>query len=82
MFHFKFTFIHPFSDRNGRTCRLLTNLILMRNGYPMIVVKMEERDKYMEALEKASIEQEYIQCITIISKAVENSLDTYLYLLG
>lgn len=32
------------------------NLILIRNGYPITAIKMEERNEYMAALEKASIE--------------------------
>lgn len=47
-FHFKFVYIHPFSDRNGRTARLLMNLILMKYGYPPAIVKAadEARLKY------------------------------------
>lgn len=51
--HYEITRIHPFDDCNGRVARLLLNLILMRTGYPPIVIKMEERRVYLEALEKA-----------------------------
>ncbi len=51
--HYEITRIHPFDDCNGRVSRLLLNLILMRSGFPPIVIKMEERREYLEALEKA-----------------------------
>lgn len=51
--HYEITRIHPFDDCNGRTARLLLNLILLRAGYPPIVIKTEERRVYLETLEKA-----------------------------
>lgn len=50
--YYEITRIHPFDDCNGRVARILLNLILMRAGYPTIVIKMEERRAYLEALEK------------------------------
>lgn len=82
MFHHKYTYIHPFIDGNGRSARLLTNLILMRNGYPICVIKIEDRDEYMSALEKASVTEDYSDLIKGIKKEVSNSLDTYLYIVG
>ncbi|MCY6354186.1 Fic family protein [Clostridium sp. ZS2-4] len=81
-FHFKFVYIHPFIDGNGRTARLLMNLILMRNGYPVTVIKNENREEYMKALEKASILNDIEDFINIVAEAVEKSLDTYLYIIG
>ncbi|WP_411681065.1 Fic family protein [Clostridium thailandense] len=81
-FHHKFTFIHPFIDGNGRCGRLLMNLILMRNGYPITVIRMEERNEYMSALEKASVENDLEDFINIIAEAVNRSLDKYIYILG
>ncbi|MBO0563414.1 Fic family protein [Clostridium botulinum] len=81
-FHHKFTFIHPFIDGNGRCGRLLMNLILMRFGYPMTVIKIQDRSEYMSALEKASVENDLTDFINIIAEAVSSSLDTYLYILG
>ena len=51
--HYELTRIHPFDDCNGRTARILLNLILMRAEYPAIVIKMEERRRYLEFLEEA-----------------------------
>lgn len=82
IFHHKYTYIHPFIDGNGRSARLLTNLILMKNGYPICVIKMEDRGEYMNALEKASVEDNYDDFIKIIEKAVDASLDNYLYIVG
>ena len=80
-FHHKFTFIHPFIDGNGRCGRLLMNLILMRCGYPITVIRMEDRNEYMNALEKASVENNLEDFIGIVAAAVNRSLDTYLYIL-
>lgn len=55
LFHFKYVYIHPFIDGNRRTARLLMNLILLRNGYPMAIIKNEDRSEYMKALEMASV---------------------------
>lgn len=51
--HYDIVCIHPFDDCNGRVARLLMNLILMRAGYPPIVIRTEERRRYLEALESA-----------------------------
>ncbi len=53
LIHYEITRIHPFDDCNGRGARLLTNLILMRSDYPPIIIKMEERRRYLEVLEIA-----------------------------
>ena len=45
--------IHPFLDGNGRTGRLLTNLILIRLGYPPAIVYKRQRTKYLAALNMA-----------------------------
>lgn len=52
--HFRLTAIHPFSDGNGRTARLLMNLLLIRGGYPPLAVRPEDRKAYLDALENAS----------------------------
>ncbi len=45
-FHLDYVLIHPFYDGNGRTARILTNLILISFGYPPFWVKTNERDIY------------------------------------
>ena len=51
--HCRFEQIHPFLDGNGRTGRLLLNLILVRLGYPPAIVYKRERSRYLNALQKA-----------------------------
>lgn len=52
-FHSRFEQIHPFLDGNGRTGRLLLNLILIRCGYPPVIIYKRDREKYLRALQKA-----------------------------
>lgn len=51
--HNDFEQVHPFIDGNGRTGRLLLNLILVRLGYPPIVVMKRQRDTYLSAMQRA-----------------------------
>lgn len=81
MFHFKFVYIHPFRDGNGRTARLLMNLILMQYGYPPVVIKVTDRVRYIEALEKASITGEIEDLLQLIIEYVEQSFKKYFLLL-
>ncbi len=52
-FHHMFVLIHPFDDGNGRLSRLMMNYILLRFGYPPIVIKSIEKTKYLTALRLA-----------------------------
>jgi Fic family protein len=49
--HTAFVSIHPFIDGNGRTARLLMNLILLQNGYAPVIVKNKDRAEYLDAIE-------------------------------
>ena len=53
MFHYRYIRIHPFEDGNGRIARLLMNFILLRYGYPMIVIRSKNKKAYLDALGKA-----------------------------
>lgn len=79
-FHFQFVYIHPFSDGNGRTARLLMNLILMQYGFPPAIVKAanDARFKYYETLEEASIHDRAEPFIRLIAGYVEESLHSYI----
>jgi Fic family protein len=50
--HLRLVNIHPFNDGNGRTARLLMNLILLRGGYPPVAVRPVDRPAYTEALQR------------------------------
>jgi len=51
--HARFEQVHPFLDGNGRTGRLLLNLILARSGYPPAIIQKRDRTRYLDALHKA-----------------------------
>jgi len=53
MAHYKLVRIHPFDDGNGRTARLLMNYILLKNGFPPVIIKTENQENYRIALRKA-----------------------------
>ncbi len=55
--HRRLVDIHPFNDGNGRTDRLLMNLILLRGGYPPIAVRPEDRLDYVRSLQQAQAGQ-------------------------
>ncbi|MBP5229206.1 MAG: Fic family protein [Bacteroidales bacterium] len=50
LFHYRYIRIHPFEDGNGRIARLIVNYILIKNGYPMLIVKSSDKDNYLQAL--------------------------------
>lgn len=50
--HWKLVRVHPFQDGNGRTARIVMNLVLHQNGYAMIDIKTKEKQQYFNALEK------------------------------
>lgn len=76
--HLRFVSIHPFVDGNGRTARLLLNLLLMQVGYPPALVRKEDRDVYIDSIEKAQLTNQREDYYKVIYRAVERSLDIYL----
>lgn len=55
--HFFFVYIHPYMDGNGRMGRFLMNLMMAAAQYPWTVIPVEQRARYMHALEMASTQQ-------------------------
>jgi Fic family protein len=76
--HFRLVAIHPFADGNGRTARLLMNLLLIRAGYPPVAVRPEDRKAYLDALEKASTRSEMDAFVIMMLERLDATLDEYL----
>jgi Fic family protein len=77
VFHHKFVWIHPFFDGNGRTVRLVMNLLLMRHGFPPAIILTNDRAKYYTALNQAN-NGNYGKLMLLMSQASERTLNIYL----
>lgn len=80
--HADFVKIHPFTDGNGRTSRLLMNLELMKSGYPPVVLPVERRLEYYEALDAAHTKQDYKPFLNLSVEVVEAGFKPYWHALG
>ena len=77
MAHHRLVAIHPFIDGNGRTARLVMNLLLMKNGYPPTVIRQENRRQYYKVLAQAD-GGNHRPLVNFVGMAVERSLTLYL----
>lgn len=77
LLHHRITWIHPFFDGNGRTARLLMNVVLMQKGYPLAIILRNDRKRYYRALQRADTEN-VAPLLLFTAQAVERSLDLYL----
>lgn len=75
--HFGFTHIHPFVDGNGRTARLIMNLLLMRAGYPIALIPLAKRARYIAALEQASVAHDGKDFMALIVECIEDVFALY-----
>ncbi len=71
--HFILVYLHPYMDGNGRIGRFLFNTMLASGGYSWTVIPVEERDSYMAALEKASVDGEITDFAKFLGNLVKKS---------
>lgn len=81
VFHHRFVWIHPFNDGNGRTVRLMMNLLLMRAGFPPVIILSQDRRKYFAALNSAN-NGDYTRLLLMMLQAAERSLNIYISSVG
>ncbi len=70
--------IPPFVDGNGRTCRLIMNMELMKSGYPIVLIDVNDGAEYCRLLEFGDINNDYTQFIDFIADCTKKSLEIYL----
>ena len=73
--HFIFVYTHPYMDGNGRIGRFLMNAMLTSGGYPWTVIPVEERNRYMNALESASVDHDIKPFAEFVAWLVEAGLN-------
>lgn len=76
--HYRFVSIHPFIDGNGRTARLIMNLILMQNGYVPSVIRVEDRSRYIQSIEKAQAGESLDDFHKVVAQSVNKNIDFYI----
>ncbi len=72
--HWLFGYIHPYPDGNGRMARFLMNAMLASGGYPWTVIRVEDRDAYLAALDLASIDMDIGPFADFIAERVRCSM--------
>ncbi len=81
VFHLEFEGIHPFIDGNGRTGRLILNLMLMQCGYPPINVKFTDRRRYHDCFDSFYKEKTAAPIVTMVAEYLQERLEQYLEIL-
>ncbi len=79
--HYRLVTIHPFVDGNGRTARLLMNMLLLRNGYAPIIIRPIDRKRYLSALEARQVTENEEGYIKFMLTALNRSLKTVIDML-
>ena len=77
-FHYRFVRIHPFDDGNGRMARLLMNMILIKHGYTVAMIRQDDRNEYLNRLERADKAEDLTDFINYIAGCCEYALNLYL----
>ena len=80
--HLGFVNIHPFVDGNGRTARLLLNLELIKAGYPAIVLPVQRRLAYYEALDAAHVDGNPAPFVDLVAECLQEAFSRYWFALG
>jgi|HubBroStandDraft_6_1064221.scaffolds.fasta_scaffold20165_1 fido (protein-threonine AMPylation protein) len=75
--HWLFGYIHPYPDGNGRMARFLMNAMLASGGYPWTVIRVEDRNAYLGALDSASIDMDIGPFAAFIAERVRWSLEQH-----
>ena len=75
--HHRLVAIHPFIDGNGRTARLVMNLLLMQDGYPPTIIMRANRKQYYRVLTQADQDNE-APLVNMVGQAVERGLTLFL----
>ena len=78
MVHAELVKIHPFVDGNGRTARLIMNLELMKSGYPIVIIELEDKRRYCEILDIGCVTSDYSKFIEFVAEKTTKSLNIYL----
>jgi fido (protein-threonine AMPylation protein) len=73
--HWLFGYIHPYPDGNGRMARFVMNAMLASGGYPWTVIRVEDRDAYLAALDRASIDVNIEPFARLIAERVRWSME-------
>ena len=76
--HTRFVSIHPFTDANGRTARLILNLLLFQFGFPPAVIKITERAAYLDAIDEWDRSGDLIPISTLVARCLKESLLLYI----
>jgi Fic family protein len=71
--HWLFGYVHPYPDGNGRMARFVMNAMLASGGYSWAVIRVEDREPYLSALDKASIDMDIAPFSAFIAQRLQQS---------
>ena len=78
--HAEFVKIHPFTDGNGRTSRLIMNYQLMTDGFPPVSIAKEDRLEYFKTLEAYAVEGKLQPFAELVAGLVDRQMERYIAL--
>jgi len=74
--HWLFGYVHPYPDGNGRMARFVMNAMLSSGGYPWTVIRKDDKERYLAALDSASVEDDLRPFANFVSDRVQWSIES------